>query len=302
MCRGHLRHQQRTPPGNNGYYREAAHAPRRARCGVATLVEYTHNEYEAIGEGTLTCRAFPHAPRYAIAIVSILVGLLTSLAYAAETFTPDRVAVYFSPNGGATAAVVHEVQVATQQILVQAYSFTSAPIAKALVDAHKRGVQVLAVLDKSNETQQYSAATFLVNAGIQTLIDDQHAIAHNKVMVIDSATVITGSFNFTKAAEERNAENLLVIKDAPELVHAYEANIQAHAAHSHPYIRGSAAASFPATPVADAPGEVHGNRNSKVYRVPGCKGYAGMRPASVVPFATEADAQQAGYRKAQNCP
>jgi len=64
---------------------------------------------------------------------------------------------------------------------VQAYSFTSAPIAKALLDAHKRGVKILAVLDKSNETDKYSAATFLVNAGIQTLIDDQHAIAHNVV-------------------------------------------------------------------------------------------------------------------------
>ena len=169
------------------------------------------------------------------------------------------------------------------------------------MDTHKRGVKVVAVLDKSNETEKYSAATFLVHAGIQPLIDDQHAIAHNKVMVIDSATILTGSFNFTKAAEERNAENLLVVKGAPELVRAYEANIQAHAAHSHPYTRGSAAVSSPATPMADATGEVHGNRNSKVYRVPGCKGYAGMRPASVVPFATEADAQQAGYRKAKDC-
>jgi phosphatidylserine/phosphatidylglycerophosphate/cardiolipin synthase-like enzyme len=111
--------------------------------------------------------------------------------------------VYFSPNGGATDVVVREVQAATQQILVQAYSFTSAPIAKALLAAHKRGVKILAVLDKSNETDKYSAASFLVNAGIQTLIDDQYAIAHNKVMVIDSATIITGSFNFTKAAEEK---------------------------------------------------------------------------------------------------
>jgi hypothetical protein len=53
---------------------------------------------------------------------------------------------------------------------VQAYSFTSAPIAKALLDAHKRGVKILAVLDKSNETDKYSAATFLVKAGIQTLM------------------------------------------------------------------------------------------------------------------------------------
>jgi len=61
-------------------------------------------------------------------------------------------------------------------------------------------------------------------------------------------------------------------------------------------------ASSPATPLANAPGEVHRNRKSKVYRVLGCKGYADMRPASVVLFATEAEAQQAGYRKAKDCP
>src|SRR3989449_4724280 len=153
-----------------------------------------------------------------------MVGLLASLGHTAETFSPDHVAVYFSPSGGATDAVVREINAATQQILVQAYSFTSAPIAKALLEAHKRGVKVLAVLDKSNETDKYSAATFLINAGIQPLIDAEHAIAHSKVMVIDSATIITGSFNFTTAAEQKNAENLLVIKDTPELVKAYEAN------------------------------------------------------------------------------
>ena len=57
------------------------------------------------------------------------------------------------------------------------------------------------MLDKSHETPKYSAVTFLVNVGIQTLIDDQHPIDHNKVIVIDSATIITGSFNFTKAAD-----------------------------------------------------------------------------------------------------
>ena len=241
-----------------------------------------------------------HRDRTALALSVGMLTLVAQFAPAAE-FVLAHVTVYFSPNGGATDAVVREVNAATTQVLVQAYSFTSAPIAKALVDAHKRGVQILAVLDKSNETEKYSAATFLVHAGIQTLIDDQHAIAHNKVMVIDSATMLTGSFNFTKAAEEKNAENLLVIKDAPELVHAYAANVQAHAAHSHPYTRGVSMASSRAAPMADATGEVHGNRLSKVYRVPGCKGYAGMRPASVMPFATEAEAQQAGYRKAKDC-
>ena len=57
---------------------------------------------------------------------------------------------------------------------------------------------------------------------IETQIDDQHAIAHNKMMIIDNTTVLTGSFNFTKAAEARNAENLLVMKDAPDLVILYK--------------------------------------------------------------------------------
>jgi len=220
----------------------------------------------------------------------------------ADPVPTARVAVYFSPKAGATEAVVREVEAAQQQILVQAYSFTSAPIAKALVEAHKRGVTVQAVLDKSNQTDKYSAATFLVHAGIPTRIDAQHAIAHNKVMVIDSATVITGSFNFTKAAEEKNAENLLVIKDASELVKAYEQNILLHASHSQPYTRQPSAAPSTRSPVTNSPGTVHGNKHSKVYRVLGCKEYASMNPASIVAFATEAAAQRAGYHKAKDCP
>ena len=142
--------------------------------------------------------------------------------------------VYFSPGGGCTAAVVREINAAKTSILVQAYSFTSAPIAKALVDAHKRGVDVKMILDKSQRTEKYSSADFTAHAGILTLIDAKHAIAHNKVMVIDDETVLTGSFNFTKAAEGKNAENLLVIRDKP-LAAKYSANWQAHAEHSETY-------------------------------------------------------------------
>jgi phosphatidylserine/phosphatidylglycerophosphate/cardiolipin synthase-like enzyme len=74
---------------------------------------------------------------------------------------PDQVRVYFSPKGGCTQAVVEEIRNAKQFILVQAYSFTSAPIAGALVEAFRSGVRVEAVLDKSNKTANYSEATFL---------------------------------------------------------------------------------------------------------------------------------------------
>lgn len=151
----------------------------------------------------------------------------------------SRVAVHFSPHGGCTEAILRELNAAREEILVQAYSFTSPPIAAALRDAHRRGVKVIAVLDSSNRTAKYSGATFLANAGIPVYIDDRHAIAHNKVMVVDSQTVITGSFNFTRAAEEKNAENLIILRDVPEVVQAYKENFEAHLAHSEPYRRRS---------------------------------------------------------------
>lgn len=110
----------------------------------------------------------------------------------------------------------------------------SAPIAKALTDNRKRGVDVAVVLDKSQLTEKYSSADFLAHAGIKTLIDSQHNIQHNKVIIVDGKTVITGSFNFTKSAEERNAENLLVIHDK-ELAARYLANWEEHAGHSETY-------------------------------------------------------------------
>ena len=154
----------------------------------------------------------------------------------AEQSKAPSIAVYFSPNGGCTNAIVSALDAAQTSILVQAYSFTSAPIAKALVNAKNRGVDVQAILDKSQKTEKYTSATFLSNAGIPTFIDGKHKIAHNKIMIIDGKTVITGSFNFSKSAEEGNAENLLVI-DAPELAKKYSENWKNHLLHSEPYSR-----------------------------------------------------------------
>jgi phosphatidylserine/phosphatidylglycerophosphate/cardiolipin synthase-like enzyme len=144
---------------------------------------------------------------------------------------PPPIEVFFSPNNGSTEAIVREIDRARSELLVQAYSFTSAPIAQALLKAHKRGVKVAVILDKSQKTQKYSSATFLTNAGIPTFIDDKHAIAHNKIILVDRSVVITGSFNFTKAAEEKNAENLLIIR-SKELAKPYLENWQRHREHS----------------------------------------------------------------------
>jgi len=145
-----------------------------------------------------------------------------------------QVQVYFSPRGGCTEAIVSVIGQAKSEILVQAYSFTSAPIAKALVEAHKRGVRVQVILDRSQRKEKYSSADFTAHAGIPTYIDAAHAIAHNKVMVIDQAVVITGSFNFTKAAEGNNAENLLVIR-SKDLAKVYIENWEKHKEHAGRY-------------------------------------------------------------------
>jgi phosphatidylserine/phosphatidylglycerophosphate/cardiolipin synthase-like enzyme len=103
-------------------------------------------------------------------------------------------------HGHCTEAIVKTLDAAQRTILVQAYSFTSAPIAKARLDAHTRGVQVQVILDKSQHSEKYSSADFLANQGVPVVIDVNHAIAHNKVIVINGEIVLTGSFNFTKAA------------------------------------------------------------------------------------------------------
>ncbi|MGO9234116.1 MAG: phospholipase D family protein [Methylocella sp.] len=121
--------------------------------------------------------------------------------------------VCFVPGEDCEGVIVAEINQARSVILVQAYSFTSMPIAKALVSAKQRGVSVEVILDKSQRSERYSGATFLANAGIRTLIDEQPSIAHSKVIIIDGTSVITGSFNFTRSAQQYNAENLIVIRD-----------------------------------------------------------------------------------------
>ena len=176
-----------------------------------------------------------HAVRATRLVRAIAVAVcLWPLTLPASDITEATLTPYFSPHGGCTAAIVDALGHAQHTVYVQAYSFTSAPIAKALVDAWKRGVKVEVVLDKSQRSERYSSADFVANAGIPTRIDAKHAIAHNKIMIIDGGTVLTGSFNFTKGAEEQNAENLLVIR-SKELADVYLRNWQAHAEHSEPY-------------------------------------------------------------------
>lgn len=141
---------------------------------------------------------------------------------------------YFSPKGGCQEAIVREIGKARREILVMAYSFTADPLTFALVEAKKRGVHVEILLDKSNELERYSDLRIFMEHGLDPKIDHDHAIAHNKIMVIDKKTVVTGSYNFTNQAEHENAENLLVIKGHPDLTMWYRDNFYKHQAHCKP--------------------------------------------------------------------
>lgn len=167
-------------------------------------------------------------------IIIIIICLLAPVCSSAETTSVtsiSKIDVCFSPGGNCTRVIIKELDAARSEILVQAYSFTSTPIAAAIVRAHKRGVLVKVILDKSQDREGYSSITFLKNAGIPTFVDSAHAIAHNKVIIIDVEVVITGSFNFTKAAEEKNAENLLIIR-SKDLSKIYKDNWRLHHEHS----------------------------------------------------------------------
>lgn len=164
----------------------------------------------------------------AVLAISSILFLACPITYAFDLTLHDTpAAVYFSPRGGAQAALVHRIDQAQQSIFVLAYSFTSAPVAGALIRAQQRGVQVQAILDRSQRTARNSKGQALAAAGAGVYIDARHAIAHNKVLVIDSRTVVTGSFNFTAAAETKNAENLLFL-DSPDLARLYRDEWEKH--------------------------------------------------------------------------
>ena len=119
--------------------------------------------------------------------------------------------VAFSPNNGVTETVVKAISEAQQTILVSAYGFTSKDIAEALLKGNNVALWLSSFWIKVKLVKIFFQYVF-TNQGFDLRIDVKHAIYHDKVMIIDDKTVITGSFNFTKAAETKNAENLLVLK------------------------------------------------------------------------------------------
>jgi len=150
----------------------------------------------------------------------------------------------FTPGDDAARLIVRAIDGARFQILVQAFSFTHIEIAGALIRAERRGVDVKVIADAEQiDLIDHNVIPQLVEAGIPVFTDAEHAAAHNKVMVIDAGTkapaLITGSFNFTHAAQFRNAENVLVFRGNHELTRAYLDNWMRHLRHSTRFRRGN---------------------------------------------------------------
>ncbi len=142
-----------------------------------------------------------------------------------------KISVCFTPGEQCESKIIDAIDRSRSSIRVQAYGFTSLPIIHALQRAAGRGIEVLAILDKTNE-RKYSGATLLEAAGVPVWIDFEPAIAHNKIIVIDGHLIIGGSYNYTAAAQKRNAENV-TFTESRELARKYLANWDSRLKVSH---------------------------------------------------------------------
>ena len=149
--------------------------------------------------------------------------------------------VYFTPWDDAEGAIMRAIRAAKAQILVQAYSFTSGAIAGELINARRRGIDVRITADQ-DQTERISTSRIpdLARAGIPVWIETRYQSAHNKTMVIDAGqafpVVITGSYNWTVAAQRRNSENVLILSGATDLARAYKVNWERHRGDAMPYV------------------------------------------------------------------
>jgi phosphatidylserine/phosphatidylglycerophosphate/cardiolipin synthase-like enzyme len=139
------------------------------------------------------------------------------------------VEIAFTPGDAVDNLVIAAIGRAQNEILVHAYTFTHRRIAQALIDARRRGVAVAVLADREQaRSVPQNVLAQLAGGGVEVWLDGNFVAAHNKVMVIDAgsprATTITGSYNFTLAAQRSNAENVVVLRDNEPVANAYRDN------------------------------------------------------------------------------
>lgn len=148
-----------------------------------------------------------------------------------------NVQVGFSPEGSAQKLVLETIASAKHDIQILAYAFQAPDIMQALVAAKNRGVNVRVVVDKKRNKGKTSkkAMDFVTSNGVELRTNDHFHIHHDKVIIVDGSTVETGSFNFAPSAETANSENVVVIRDMPEVAKQYVAHWQSRWDLGKPY-------------------------------------------------------------------
>lgn len=142
------------------------------------------------------------------------------------TIEGTPVEVYFSPEDGVLGRLVELVMQARQSIHFMAFSFTQDDLADAMIARASQGVSVRGVLDESQyQSNIGSEYDRLMRAGVDVRLDGNSNKMHHKVIVIDDQLVITGSYNFTYSAENKNDEDVLILHD-PQMASAYLAEFQ----------------------------------------------------------------------------
>ena len=169
--------------------------------------------------------------RLQCAALAILLGI------AAIAQAEPSVQVGFSPEGSARKLVLQTIGSAQHSIQMLAYAFQAPDIVQALIDAQKRGVEVRIVVDKKRNLGKSSKAAMdlVVLNGVELRTNEHFHLHHDKTIIVDGHTVETGSFNFAPSAETANSENVVVIRDMPEVSRQYIAHWQSRWELGVPY-------------------------------------------------------------------
>ena len=175
-----------------------------------------------------------------LALVLVAASLAGAPADAKQAATPTQVEAAFTPGDDISGLIARRVARARESVQVQAYLFTDRRLAMALLAVLRRGVEVQVVGDAA----QHQAGGLpwlgtLARAGARVSLDTSHAAAHNKIVIVDgasdAATVITGSYNFTQAAQLKNAENAVVISANRAVTDRFVRNFEQHRDESSPW-------------------------------------------------------------------
>jgi phosphatidylserine/phosphatidylglycerophosphate/cardiolipin synthase-like enzyme len=168
-----------------------------------------------------------------IPALSLALGALSFAVPVSSLGTGVAIAVCFSPEEDCTALAVDAVDRAEQQILISAYGLTtSSKVVEALMQAKRRGVDVRVIADRTTPCEPKSGLGPLAEAGVPIWIDNSVRIAHSKSMVIDNQVTLTGSMNWTGAAQ--NSENLNLVA-SKIIAAAYAGHWNQRLALSSPY-------------------------------------------------------------------